>query len=90
MPNPPQPQRPQHQSTSGPIEAVPCPWCNQPNDFRVLHDGESGPDRVSGWGSQGLETNATVDCDHCKRFSRVIAMRQVTIIKLQPTNPPKR
>lgn len=87
MPQP--PQGPQ-QKTSGMIEAVPCPWCNHKNDFRVLHDGESGPDRVSGWGSQGLENGATVDCDNCKRFSKVVAMRQVTIIQLVPTNPPRR
>lgn len=78
------PQQPQS-STQGPIEAVPCPWCGTKNDFRVLHDGEAGPDRVSGWGSQGLETGAKVDCDKCGRFSKVLAMRQVTIIRLAPT-----
>lgn len=88
MPQPPQ-QQPQA-STQGPIEKVPCPWCGKENDCRVLADGEAGEDRVSGWGSQGLEQGATIDCDHCGRFSKVIGMRKITIIRLQPCRPPQR
>lgn len=80
-------QQPQ-QSTQGPIHKVPCPWCGKPNDFRVLADAESGPakDRsVSGWGSQGLEAGAKVDCDECGQFSKILAIEQITVIRLAPT-----
>jgi hypothetical protein len=74
-------------STSGPIQAVPCPHCDFKNDCRVLGDGEAKGG--SGWGSQGLETGAVIDCDNCKRFSKIIAIETIQVIKLAPAAGPK-
>jgi hypothetical protein len=54
----------------------------------VLGDGESGSQKdrsMSGWGSQGLETGAKVDCDSCGRFSKILAIDQITVVRLAPT-----
>lgn len=88
MPEIPQPANPQHKTTQGVVHAVPCPWCGHKNDFRVLADAESGSSKdrsVSGWGSQGMETGAKVDCDHCGGFSKILAIEQLTVVKLVPT-----
>jgi DNA-directed RNA polymerase subunit RPC12/RpoP len=66
-------------ATQGAIHRVPCPHCGQCNDFRAHADAESGG---VGWGEQGLEAGAKVDCDHCGRFSKVLAVEKVVIIKL--------
>lgn len=68
-------------STQGPIAAVPCPHCGQKNDFRAHADQESGG---TGWGEQGLERGATVDCDHCGKLSKIMAIDKITVIRLQP------
>lgn len=74
------------QSTKGPIHKVPCPWCNQPNDFRVLADASNDKGGgISGWGSQGLETGATVDCDHCGQLAKVLAIETIQLVQLAPT-----
>lgn len=70
---------PTKQVTKGAIHAVPCPWCGRPNDFRPLAGDQDGG---VGWGSQGLERGAVIDCDHCKHKSRIMAIETVTIIKL--------
>lgn len=67
------------QITQGRASAVPCPWCSQPNDFRVLMGEDGGG---AGWGSQGLEPGTTISCDKCGRKSRVLAIEQITVIKL--------
>jgi endogenous inhibitor of DNA gyrase (YacG/DUF329 family) len=69
------------QVTQGPIHKVPCPFCGQPMDFRAHADQESGG---TGWGEQGLETGALVDCDRCGRTSKILAKEKITIIRLQP------
>jgi endogenous inhibitor of DNA gyrase (YacG/DUF329 family) len=67
------------QATQGPIHRVPCPHCGKPNDFRAHADSELGG---AGWGEQGLETGAKVDCDQCGRFAKILAIEKVVVIKL--------
>lgn len=67
--------------TQGPIHRVPCPHCKKPLDFRAHAGEELGG---AGWGDQALETNATIDCDHCDRQSKVVAVQRVTVVKLAP------
>ncbi len=78
MPNPPS-LPPRQGVTQGPIHKVPCPHCGQPLDFRAHAGEELGG---TGWGEQGLETGAVVDCDHCSRKSRVAAVERITVVKL--------
>lgn len=76
-------QNPGKTATQGPVHAVPCPFCRHPLDFRAHADAEGGG---TGWGEQGLETGALVDCDNpsCGRTSKILAKERVTIIKLVP------
>lgn len=67
--------------TGGPIHKVPCPWCGKGQDFRPHADEAMGG---AGWGSQGLESGVLVDCDNCGRTSKILAVEQVTVIKLVP------
>jgi hypothetical protein len=60
---------------------VPCPHCQQPLDFRAHADGDMGG---TGWGSQGLEAGNLVQCDHCGRSSKILAIEQITIMRLVP------
>lgn len=64
--------------TKGPMHAVPCPFCGKKLDFRGHADASHG---AAGWG-ETLERGANVDCDYCKRTSRIHTISQVTIIKL--------
>ena len=70
------------QATKGPLHAVPCPWCRKPLDFRENADESMGG---AGWGSDGgLETGAQVNCDHCGRLCKIIAVERVTLVTLAP------
>jgi hypothetical protein len=71
------------------MQRVPCPWCQKPNDFRVLADNADKAGGISGWGSQGLENGAIVDCDHCGKFAKVIGIETVQVVKLTPVNGSK-
>ncbi len=73
MPNPPG-------TTQGPLNHVPCPHCKKPLNFTAHADEGSGG---TGWGSQGLERGAKVDCDHCNRQSKILAVDRVTVIRLK-------
>lgn len=66
-------------ATQGEMKAVPCPWCGSPMDFSAHADETQGG---VGWGGQGLEAGAQVDCDACGRTSKILAVRQVTVVKL--------
>ncbi len=82
MPKPPPPQQlgvPGKSVTQGPIHRVPCPHCGQALNFQAHADADSGG---AGWGEQGLETGARVDCDHCERTSKILAKEKITVIKL--------
>jgi hypothetical protein len=68
-------------STNGPVHAVPCPHCRQPMDFRPHVGGKGGG---GGWGDQGVEPGAKVDCDACGKTSKILGRREVTIITLAP------
>lgn len=66
-------------ATQGEMKRVPCPWCRKPIDFSAHADESQGG---SGWGSQGLEGGAKVDCDHCGRTSKILAVKQITVVQL--------
>lgn len=68
-------------ATKGPVHKVPCPWCKHPMDFRAHVDESMGG---VGWGDQGLERGARVDCDHCGKTSKVADVEKLTVITLQP------
>lgn len=70
------------QTTTGQIHRVPCPFCKKPLDFRAHADAELGG---AGWGNQGLETGSKVDCEHCGRTSKILAIEQITIVRLAPS-----
>lgn len=55
----------------GPIDSVPCPWCGQPNDFRMLAE------------QQLLDTGHRCFCDHCGMSMEVAAVRPVTIVAVR-------
>ena len=80
---PPRPQAPARgpgATTQGRLNHVPCPHCSFPLNFSAHADAEHGG---TGWGSQGLERGAKVDCDKCGRTSRILQTEQVTLIRLQ-------
>lgn len=64
------------QPTQGPANSVKCPHCQVPMDFTEHLDSESG----AGTLSQG----ASVDCDRCGKTSKVLAVKQMTIVRLSP------
>lgn len=71
--------------SKGFIHAVPCPHCGMKLDFRSWQ-----PASGTGWGDYGLETGNTIECwdekkkKGCRRISKIKAVQQVTIVKLQP------
>lgn len=81
------PQRPQPQrqmqggATQGPHHRVPCPYCHGPLDFRAHLDADGGG---SGWGDQGMEAGNEVECDHCGRKSKILAIEKITVVRLAP------
>lgn len=85
----PAPQRPRPNAPPPPgsarrgkIDAVPCPHCGRPLDFRDNADETLGG---TGWGGDGgLETGSMVTCDHCNRLCKVIAVERVTLVTLAP------
>lgn len=79
----PTPGRPQQgpQPKQGRIDRCPCPYCDQPLNFSAHVDADSGG---MGWGEQGLEKGAKVECEHCGNTSTVIAVEKITLIRLAP------
>lgn len=69
------------QATRGPLNKVPCPWCQRPLNFSAHVDESMGG---VGWGEQGLERGAKVDCDHCGRTSWVVEVEKLTVVSLKP------
>ena len=61
----------QSPTTNGTIDAVRCPHCGKPNDFRVLQE------------QQLLDTGHEVECDHCHHLMEVAAIRPVTVITVR-------
>lgn len=82
---PPPPQKPRAPLQPGPpqsqgrLDRCPCPHCQQPMNFSAHVGSEQGG---TGWGEQGLEKGAKVDCDHCGNTSTVLAVETVTLIRL--------
>lgn len=65
--------------SQGITTAVKCPWCGTLMDLSDLDDQPQG---TAGWGSQGLEKGALIECDKCDRKSKVVLLKQVTVIHL--------
>lgn len=61
-------------TTNGPINAVRCPHCGKPNDFRDLQQ------------QQLLDTGHIAECDHCRRLMEVIRIAPVTIITVRASS----
>ena len=86
MPAPQRPSPAKIHTTSGPISAVLCPWgCGHKNDFRPLAGQGLGG---MGEGEIGLETGAVFSCDGCKRRFKILAIEQVTVLRLAPVQVP--
>jgi len=84
------PQRPLQQRPAGaptvktgPLGAVPCPWCNFKMDFRAMAGQDMGG---MGEGSIGLETGSVFSCDKCGKGCKIAALDRITIVKLAPVN----
>ncbi len=58
-------------SVQGPVDKVPCPFCQKPNDFRV--------------NAELLETGARFGCDHCGRVMEISGVRTVKFVAVRPT-----
>lgn len=67
-------------TTQGRLNAVPCPHCGFQLNFTAHADSESGG---TGWGEQGLERGAKVECDRCGRLSKILHKETLTLIRLQ-------
>lgn len=64
--------------TRGTIDAVICPHCGKPNDFRMLDE------------QQLLDTGHVMDCDHCGQFMQVQRIAMLKVISVRQTAPPPR
>jgi len=71
MPNP--PLAPQF--VNGPIEAVPCPHCAQPNDFREIDD-----ENVTSIGERDEGHGEKVICDRCQKTMEIVQVRRQIVI----------
>jgi hypothetical protein len=58
--------------TAGPINKVPCPHCGGMNDFRDLEV------------ERTLERGEMATCDLCNRVMLVVAVKQITVVKVRP------
>jgi DNA-directed RNA polymerase subunit RPC12/RpoP len=58
-------------TTSGPLHAVPCAHCGTAQDMRILDE------------QKLIETGQGVVCDHCKRTSRIVGVRETKVIVLR-------
>lgn len=69
---------PQPQTSQGPADKVPCPFCQVPMDFTEFLDSDSG----AGTLTQG----ARIDCDNpkCGKTSKVLLIKQITLVRLGP------
>ena len=78
----PSPQTPQTPGDrTGPLAAVPCPWCNHKNDFRALAGQGMGG---VGEGDIGLETGSVFGCDKCRRGMKINRLETVTVVGVSP------
>lgn len=66
----------QQPTTNGPINAVPCPHCGNPTDFRNLAS------------QQLLDTGSEVSCDKCGRLMRVAGLQQIQVVVVRRVNGP--
>lgn len=71
-------KQPAPSTTKGPENAVPCPFCGHPNDFRELAE-------------HRYETGDTAACDKCNGVMQVAGKQTVTVVHVRRTNlPPAR
>lgn len=59
------------QAVSGPISAVPCPWCGNRNDLSNLFEQGILEGSLHDDSGKIISRGSRVDCDHCKRLSVV-------------------
>jgi len=57
----------------GPMQAVPCPHCGKPNDFRALHE------------QQLMDTGNDAACDHCGNHMKIVRIAPVTMVSVRKT-----
>ena len=67
---------------TGKINAVPCPWCGQRNNFE--DDREILLDQWSGQGAAG--DNPWFACDHCRRPIEVVKAEPTVLVSVRRTN----
>lgn len=65
----------------GYVHAVPCPWCDQPNDLTEEVD--------QGWGGNKvkldvLQKGNRYECDHCKRIFQVQEIQDQPVLIVVP------
>jgi hypothetical protein len=56
---------------TGPIDRVPCPHCGETGDYRAIRDT-----------MRTFESGSYVSCDRCLRVMKVVAVQQVTVVKV--------
>jgi hypothetical protein len=83
VPHPQQARTVRVEAKTGPLAAVPCPWCHTKMDFRALAGQHLGG---MGEGDIGLEVGAVFSCDNkqCQRKFKIAALDQVTVVKVAP------
>lgn len=77
--------------TKGPIHAVPCPLCDQNNDFREAVEDTPGVkiDALTEGNPSELVKGTHLVCDHCEGIFELENIAPVTIVKLRaPTRAP--
>jgi len=67
----PVPGIPAQGTTNGPLHAVPCAHCGARQDLRLLDE------------QKLLDMGQGVVCDHCKRTSRIVGVRETKVIVLR-------
>lgn len=77
-PNPPN----GHKQTIGPMNAVPCPRCGKPNDFRIVDGLGKAEDRMQ----EDIEKGSIASCDHCGGYFKVVDLKETTLVKLVPAS----
>jgi len=58
-------------TTNGPLHAVPCAHCGTPQDLRILSE------------QKLLDNGQGVVCDHCNRTSKIVALKEITVVVLR-------
>lgn len=72
----------------GPVDAVPCPWCQRAQDFRAHAGSDMGG---VGEGSVGLEHGAIFSCTPgCRRKFRIVWLGRELLVRVRAITDPLR